>query len=122
MKRILSYALVASLTLSSLSGCAAMFNSGRNKVQVNSNPSGADVYVDGNYRGRAPIKIKMDRKEDHMVTIKYGGKEQTYTIESSLGGGWIVLDVLGGLAPIIIDAATGSWYKLEPKIVTGNFN
>jgi len=29
-----------------------------------------------------------------------------------------VLDVLGGLVPIIVDAATNSWYKLDQS----NFN
>lgn len=29
------------------------------------------------------------------------------------GAGWIVLDVLAGLVPIIVDAATGAWYGLD---------
>ena len=31
----------------------------------------------------------------------------------AVGGVWIVLDILGGVIPIVIDAATGNWYELD---------
>ncbi len=30
-----------------------------------------------------------------------------------MGAGWIILDILGGLVPIIVDVATGGWYELD---------
>ncbi len=27
-----------------------------------------------------------------------------------MGGGWVVLDVIFGLVPVIVDAATGRWF------------
>lgn len=29
--------------------------------------------------------------------------------------GWIVLDILGALVPVVIYAATGAWYSLDQK-------
>lgn len=46
--------------------------------------------------------------------LKSGSKERTFTIDKKIGATWIVLDVLGGLIPIIVDAATGAWYDVEP--------
>ena len=36
-------------------------------------------------------------------------------ITNHVGAGWIVLDVLCGLVPVIIDAATGAWCDLDQK-------
>jgi hypothetical protein len=36
-------------------------------------------------------------------------------IKKKVGAGYIVLDILAGLFPIIIDAATGSRYSLAQK-------
>jgi hypothetical protein len=40
-----------------------------------------------------------------------------FNITNHVGVGWIVLDVIFGLVPVIVDAATGSWYELDQKIV-----
>ena len=50
---------------------------------------------------------------DENVMIKTIGK----TINSKVGAGWVILDVLGGLIPIVVDAATGSWKKLDQDAV-----
>jgi hypothetical protein len=34
-------------------------------------------------------------------------------LSNSLGAGYVIFDILGGLVPVIIDAATGSWYVLD---------
>jgi len=30
-----------------------------------------------------------------------------------VGAGWVILDILGGLIPVIVDAATGDWHYLD---------
>jgi hypothetical protein len=42
---------------------------------------------------------------------------KSQTINHSVGAGWIILDVLGGFVPLIIDAATGSWNQLDNTTV-----
>jgi hypothetical protein len=36
-------------------------------------------------------------------------------MDPKAGGGWIVLDVLAGLVPVIIDAATGEWSSVDEE-------
>ena len=48
---------------------------------------------------------------------KEGYKSKLVNITNHIGAGWIILDVLGGLIPVIIDAATGAWYELDQKNV-----
>lgn len=115
MKNLANIVLILCLLVST--SCAALFNGSRGKVQVNSNPSGAEVFVDGVRSGKTPILLKLDSRKPHVLTLKNGGKEESYTLNNKLGAGWIVLDVLGGLAPIVIDAATGAWYTLDPREV-----
>ncbi len=37
------------------------------------------------------------------------------TITNHVGAGWIILDVLAGRVPFVVDAATGAWYSLDQK-------
>jgi hypothetical protein len=39
------------------------------------------------------------------------------TVNHSIGAGWIILDILEGFIPLIVDAATGSWNQLESTTV-----
>lgn len=48
---------------------------------------------------------------------KDGYKPKVFNVTNHVGAGWIVLDVLSGLVPVIIDAATGSWYELDQKYI-----
>jgi glycerol-3-phosphate acyltransferase PlsY len=41
----------------------------------------------------------------------------TRVVNTKVGAGWVVLDVLGGLIPVIVDAATGDWKKLDQDAV-----
>jgi len=44
-------------------------------------------------------------------------RAKSQNINHSVGAGWIILDVLGGFVPLIIDAATGSWNQLDNTTV-----
>ena len=52
-------------------------------------------------------------KEHTIAFRKDGYKERTYQVSRSVGIGWVILDILGGLAPLIVDAATGDWFMLD---------
>ena len=49
---------------------------------------------------------------------KEGFKEKTILVNSKVGAVWVILDILGGLVPVIIDAATGAWFEFDPDMVT----
>ncbi len=117
MKRFLSIFLVASLFLLT-SSCATLFKGNTSKIDFSSNPQGAQIYVNGNYMGDTPIRLKLESKQTYNIEFrKEGYKTKTFNITNHVGAGWIVLDVLFGLVPVIVDAATGSWYDLDQKNV-----
>jgi hypothetical protein len=62
--------LVLTASLASLgSGCATLFAGGPDRVQVDSNPPGARVFVDNNEVGVTPTAVTLDRKS-HVGAIK----------------------------------------------------
>ena len=104
-------------------GCATiMTGSGSDQnVRVHSNPSGAAVYVDGQYRGESPVSVALDRRNDHYVRIEMPGY-QTYEQEIHTGfNGWVVGNVLvGGLIGTGMDAVSGASQALYPTDVSAS--
>lgn len=71
MKMILrNLLLVAALCLSS--SCAFFLNSKTVDVTINSNPSGADIVIDGKSYGRTPATINIEPKNYNVVLTKEG--------------------------------------------------
>lgn len=101
-----------------LVSCATIFKGNSSKVDFNSDPQGAKILVNGNYMGDTPIRLKLESKKTYNIEFrKEGYKTKTFNITNHVGAGWIVLDVLFGLVPVIVDAATGAWYDLDQKNV-----
>ena len=111
-------AVVALVALAAVSGCATLFNDKTPSVDVASNPEGASVYVNGYYVGDTPISVDLSVRKEHTISFrKEGYKERTYQVSRSVGVGWVILDILSGLAPLIVDAATGDWFMLDTEHV-----
>ncbi|WP_424989314.1 PEGA domain-containing protein [Flagellimonas sp.] len=111
----ISLLVIASLSFSS---CATLFGKKSHALAVGSDPAGAEVYVNGFKMGNTPLELNL--KADKSYTIEYrkeGYQSVTRIVNTKVGAGWIVLDVLGGLIPIIVDAATGNWNKLDQDTV-----
>ena len=106
--------VVALVTIAALSGCATLFNDKTPSVDVASNPEGASVYVNGNYVGETPVSVDLSVRREHTITFRKDGyKEKTYQVSRSVGIGWVILDILSSLVPLIVDAATGDWFMLD---------
>lgn len=121
MRKLIAAIITLSIIILSFTGCAALFNSSGGTVSFSSDPEGAEVIIDGQSLGKTPVTLELDRSTTHTVILKKDGEEKTYVLQNKIGAGWIVLDVLGGLIPVVIDAATGSWYTLQPKTVNAQF-
>ncbi len=94
-------------------GCGTLFNSGLKPVMLDSDPPGADVYLDGNRVGKTPISVEMEKKHSANLTFKKQGyEEKTAIIQSQLVPGFLILDLFG-LIPLVIDAATSNWNDLD---------
>ena len=114
--RSLRVLVVICSVLATLAGCATLFNEKQPSIGIESDPDGADVYVDGNYVGTTPVSIKLSVRNKYTIVFRKAGYEDhTYELSNFVGTGWIVLGVLGGLIPIIVDAATGDWYELSEE-------
>jgi hypothetical protein len=106
-------------------GCATIFSGSKADIDLNSEPQGAKVLVNGNNEGKTPIKIVLKKGKEYSIEfVKDGYESKTIRLTYGVGAGWIILDILSGLIGIIIDAATGNWngfdldsYKanLKPK-------
>jgi len=104
--------------LSLMFGCAAVFKGTSNTVEFASEPEGAKVYVNGAPMGTTPVNLKLESKKTYHIEFKKEGYEtKTFTLTNHVGVGWIILDVIFGLVPVVVDAATGSWYVLDQDYV-----
>lgn len=94
-------------------GCATLFKGSSEDVNMDSAPP-AEVYINGEMRGETPLKLNLKTNDTYTVQFKKDGYEtKTYNIGNSVGAGWVVLDIVGGVLPVVVDAATGSWYSLD---------
>jgi hypothetical protein len=112
--------LVLTAVLFVLTGCAAVLGSKQKDFDLHSTPQGADVFLDGNRLGTTPVKVKLSNQAEHTFVFKKEGyKDATCTLAKGTGAGWVVFDVLTGLVPIVIDAATNSWSQTKGSTCSG---
>lgn len=98
------------------SGCASIVTPGRFRpVQVQTQPPGAQVFLNDKYEGRSPLTLRVDRKEDHRVRFELPGREPFEgTIESGLNG-WVFGNILfGGPIGLIVDLVSGATAAPKP--------
>ena len=111
-------ALLTLFLLIVLNGCATIMHGTTQDIGITTDPSGADLLVDGQLHYKSPAVITMKRKDDHTVEISQEGyKKETVEIKGALSLA-VVGDVLaGGAIGYSIDAATGAQRHLVPDKV-----
>ncbi len=87
----LSKALLTYLLLIALNGCATIMHGTTQDIKITTDPSGADLLIDGRQQFKSPATITMNRKDDHTVEIsREGYKKRKIDIkgdyESGSGG------------------------------------
>lgn len=116
MKNITLLFVVAMMTLST--GCASVVKGTTQDVPISSEPSGADVLLDGNFVGTTPTSVKMRRKTDHLVTIQKDGYEaRAVPVVKNVGGAVWGNIIAGGLVGWGVDAVSGAQYNLTPETI-----
>ena len=105
--------------LPAVSGCGLMFGGTRQIVRATSSPDGVTVTTGtGGQDFKTPAAMSLERKYNYTLTFSVVGyTSQKVDLQRSIRGGIVVLDILCGLVPVIVDAATGAWYKLSPEVV-----
>lgn len=108
----------AVLTLCLLSsGCGLLANGTTRQVPVSSQPTGAEVWVDGVYAGLTPLRIAVDPDRAHLIVVRIPGYQtQRYRVESTVAAGYVILDILfTALVGLVIDAVTDGWKVPDPE-------
>lgn len=111
--------VIFSMMLLFMTGCGAMFGGTTQLIRVDSSPPGAKIRTSppsGEYS--TPASMSLERKSNYTLTFeKEGYSPAKFEIQHRLRGGIVALDVLAGLLGVVVDAATGAWYKLVPDVV-----
>lgn len=111
-------ALFTLFLLIALNGCATIIHGTTQDIDIKTDPTGADLLVDGQLHYKSPAVITMKRKDDHTLEISQEGyKKETVEIKGALS--WAVAGdfLAGGAIGYGIDAATGAQRRLEPESV-----
>jgi 3D (Asp-Asp-Asp) domain-containing protein len=107
------------LATSLSSGCATVVKGTSQKVPIASDPTTADVIVDGNLMGQTPTTLKLKRKTDHLITVqKTGFQPKSVAVVKDVGGAVWGNILAGGLIGWGVDAASGAQYNLVPSTVS----
>ncbi len=110
--------LLAACLLFGTTGCASILKSRYQNLAVTSDPSDARVSINGILVGKTPLVTSVNGTKEQVVEIsKEGYGTRLVVVTTSIGAGWIIADVLTGVAPLIVDAATGSWNSLDNSVV-----
>jgi hypothetical protein len=98
--------------------CATLFKGTTEEINFKTSQDPAEIWINGQNLGQTPLSLKLESKKTYTIEFKKEGyKTVTKTITNHVGAGWIILDVLAGLIPVVVDAATGAWYSLDQKNV-----
>lgn len=118
MKKALFIVLIASGLLF-LTSCATIFSGSSDEVTILSSPDDADVYINGMRYGSTPMIVSLAKGNTYYVELrKEGYDSRKVIITSEVGIGWVVLDVIAGLVPLVIDIATDAWSELTPDLIS----
>jgi len=119
MKRIFNIAAVSATLL--LSGCATVFTGTKQTVQINSSPPAADIEVDGVKVGVTPMAVPLKKGFiGQTLTLKLDGYEsKTFQPQTAFNAVSVVNFLF--IPGFIIDAATGSMMKYDPKVYEHKF-
>jgi len=119
-KMLVSLCLLAGLA-PVLSSCATIIDGTKQKVSFSSNPSNAEVIVDGRMLGRTPLTEDLSKKDIHTVKINLNGYHPYEMTLIKKVNSWVWGNiVLGGLIGLGVDAITGGLYELSPTQVNAD--
>ncbi|MCX6152800.1 MAG: PEGA domain-containing protein [Candidatus Kapabacteria bacterium] len=109
-----------------LNSCATIFNSGYKNVNIDSDPEGADVFIDSLHFGKTPTIARLNKKENHYIEVSLNHyKKSSDSVKSKLFAGWFVYDIFFPTnlfiysipVPFLIDYLTKNANELDKESV-----
>lgn len=107
--------LIALFTILFVTGCATIFDGKTQTLTFDSQPSGAEVYINDIKIGVTPLTTEVLRAKDNTLTFKKSGfKERSVPMTTTMNLTFLGNLVTGGAFGTTTDAATGAINKYEP--------
>ncbi len=105
-----------------LSGCASMFNGGRQLVTIKTDKD-TEIFIDDRYAGKGYSKRQLARDETHIIRLQSGTCSQSITTQAkfnkvSLLG--LMIDL--GLVSLPIDFMSGAAWNIYPNKIKMKVN
>lgn len=102
--------------ITALSSCATILDGKKNTIKVHAgSPIAAKVYLDGEFIGETPFKIRIEKRkiqEGSLIEVKKEGFEtMQYEVIRFPHVGYVMLDIITGVIPLIVDVADGNIYR-----------
>lgn len=103
----------------SLIGCATIMKGSSQEINFSSNPSGAQIKINGTSMGTTPTILKLKTGDEHSVRLELNGYMpfETKITKSMSGWAWGNI-VFGGIIGLIVDFSTGAIYKLNQEQIS----
>jgi hypothetical protein len=118
LSRLLALDLMVA-TLGLTQGCASLIKGSSQSIPVSSDPSAADILLDGKLVGQTPKTLALKRENNYLITIqKTGFEQQSVAVVKNIGGAVWGNVLAGGLVGWGVDAASGAQYNLLPASVS----
>lgn len=102
-----------------LQGCSSIVSGTTQKISVNSNVKGAEVFLNGKPIGKTPvINAVVKRQESHSLMIKKDGyKDHVQTLHTRFDNWFWGNIILGGVVGSTTDALSGTTHLLDPDSI-----
>jgi hypothetical protein len=99
-----------------LAGCS-LFGPRLQAVTISSDPTAADVLINGEPVGKTPIRYQARRAEDLLIEVRLAGHETAYRNPHRTLSALGILDVVGGSIILIpfFGLMSGAAWKHEPS-------
>lgn len=99
-----------------LAGCATLFTGNEDRITFESEPAGADIFIDGIKRGETPATLEVERPGfgDTYVTFRLEGYEdRTFQLRDEFN--YVSILNLGSFIGWGIDILSGAVAEYEPQ-------
>ena len=100
-----------------LCGCGVILGGDHEPVDVLSSPPGATVWSGHDSLGITPFRRDFERDRHYDLTFRKSGHEtMTVPLERSVSGGYVLLDILCGVLPLVVDIPNGGLQDIAESV------
>jgi len=114
--------VISVLTLAAfVAGCCSIIHGTSQEVGLSSNPTNAQIFVNGVQKGTTPVTLDLERDGSHIIRLELDGYKPYEISLTKNTSGWVWGNILfGGLIGLAIDAIDGAIYNIQPDNIQAN--